>query len=129
MLYDLGNICQHLVIFAAVSAASTAIAGYASRLYKLPYSTSKLSGKQHIQELLDGNPRRICDKLGVSKHIFRCLVSTLFAKCGSCDSKWITREEQVGIFLSTSMAWWIINLQHVESMLWLGPLVNHMVIN
>ena len=63
-----------------------------------PYHTSILSGEAWVQELLHGHPRRIQTELGVHLHVFRELVFTL-RHMGHQDSKYVTLEEQLAIFL------------------------------
>lgn len=65
-----------------------------------PYHTSILSGEAWVQELLHGHPRRIRTELGVHKHVFRELVFTL-RHMEHQDSKYVTLEEQLAIFLYT----------------------------
>lgn len=65
-----------------------------------PYHTSLLSGQAWVQELLHGHPRRIRTELGVHKHVFEELIFTLH-HLGHGDSKYITLEEQLAIFLYT----------------------------
>ena len=63
-----------------------------------PYHTSILSGEMWVQELLDGHPDRILCELGVQKEIFEALICTLRA-IGTTDSKHVSLEEQLAIFL------------------------------
>jgi len=65
-----------------------------------PYHTSLLSGEAWVQELIHGHPKRIRSELGVQKHVFQELIFTL-RHLGHRDSKYITLEEQVSIFLYT----------------------------
>ena len=65
-----------------------------------PYHTSILSGQAWVQELLHGHPRRIRTELGVREHVFRQLIFTLH-HMGHGDSKYVTLEEQLAIFLYT----------------------------
>ncbi len=73
---------------------------YASPLYfKQPYHTSALSGHAWVQELKYGHPDRIYTELGVRLHVFEALVFELHTLCGLKDSRHLTLEEQVAIFL------------------------------
>ena len=65
-----------------------------------PYHTSILSGQAWVEELLHGHPRRIRTELGVHKHVFRELIFMLH-HMGHGDSKYVTLEEQLAIFLYT----------------------------
>lgn len=69
---------------------------------KQPYHTSILSGRGWVQELLDGHPERIHTELGVHKHVFMALIAKLHA-IGYTDSKSVTLEEQLAIFLYGSV--------------------------
>ncbi|KAJ7132570.1 hypothetical protein C8R44DRAFT_731227 [Mycena epipterygia] len=66
-----------------------AVVLYASPLYwKQEYHTSALSGRGWVNELLVGHPKRIKTEL-----------AQLQGLCGLADSKNVTLEEQVAIFL------------------------------
>ena len=67
-----------------------------------PYHTSILSGEMWVQELLDGHPDHILCELGVWKEVFEALICTLHA-IGTTDSKHISLEEQLAIFLYMSV--------------------------
>ena len=67
-----------------------------------PYHTSKLSGAEWVQELMDGHPERIKTELGMRLHVFKNLVTTLRA-CGLRTSKYLLCEEQTAIFLYGSV--------------------------
>ena len=72
---------------------------------RLPYHTSVLTGKGCVMELLAGHPWCIHMELGVSHEVFIALVDELHLM-GHTDSKFVSLEEQVAIFLYTS----VINL-------------------
>ena len=59
-----------------------------------------LSGYHWLLELLTGHPERIRCELGVHKEVFLQLVYEL-RTMGHSDSKSVTLEEQVAIFLYT----------------------------
>jgi hypothetical protein len=63
-----------------------------------PYHTPILSGGGWVQELLCGHPEHIRTELGVHEFVFRALISTL-QKMGHSNSKFMTLEEQLAIFL------------------------------
>ncbi|KAF9231323.1 hypothetical protein BU15DRAFT_9657, partial [Melanogaster broomeanus] len=63
-----------------------------------PYHTSALSGEAWVIELLLGHPNRICCELGMHAHVFAALVSEL-RSMGQKDSKFVSLEEQLAIFL------------------------------
>ena len=69
---------------------------------KEPYHTSLLSGYAWLQELLQGHPERIRTELGVHKDVFHSLVREL-QSMGHSDTRYVTLEEQLAIFLCTSV--------------------------
>ena len=77
---------------------------------KEPYHTSILSGYAWVQELLQGHPERIRTELGVHKEVFHALLREL-QLMGHCDSKYVTLEEQLAIFLYTSVTG--LSVRHV----------------
>ena len=83
----------------AVAGGAAVIQYMTPHLIKTPMYDSKLSGEDWVQELLNGHPGRFHDNLGMSKHVFRKLVHGLQMYAGLDDSKHITKEEQVAIFL------------------------------
>src|ERR1700682_6466607 len=72
-----------------------------------PYHTSILSGYAWVQELLHGHPERIRTELGVHKEVFHALIAEL-KSMGHGDSKYVPLEEQLAIFLYTSVTGWSI---------------------
>ena len=77
---------------------------------KEPYHTSILSGYAWVQELLRGHPERIRTELGVHKEVFHALIREL-QLMGHGDSKYVTLEEQLAIFLYTSVTG--LSIRHV----------------
>ena len=77
---------------------------------KEPYHTSILSGYAWVQELLDGHPERICTELGVHKEVFHALIREL-QSMGYGDTRYVTLEEQLAIFLYTSVTG--LSIRHV----------------
>ena len=69
---------------------------------KEPYHTSILSGYAWLQELLHGHPERIRTELGVHKEVFHALIREL-QSMGHGDTRYVTLEEQLAIFLYTSV--------------------------
>ena len=67
-----------------------------------PYHTSLLSGQAWVLELLTGHPERIYSELGVHHNVFYTLISVLKGM-GYTDSRYITLEEQLAIFLYASV--------------------------
>jgi len=70
-----------------------------SSLCKTPMHTSKLTGLAWVKELLAGHARRLHNMMGMAKHVFRRLLRELQIHGGLCDTKYVTAEEQLAIFL------------------------------
>jgi hypothetical protein len=75
-----------------------------------PYHTSALSGEAWVVELLTGHPERIRCELGVHAHVFGKLISELRA-LGHTNSKYLSLEEQLAIFLYTAVTG--LSIRHV----------------
>ena len=105
---------EDLIVQAAVTAAISAafvVIDYSQTYYdKTPYHDSALSGAAWVCELLRGHPKRIRKELGVHKHIFRALIVAL-QDAGHRQSKFVTLEEQLAIFLYTCVTG--LSLVHV----------------
>ena len=87
-----------ILITSAILSTITAILEATYRRDPEPYHTSILTGHGWIQELLSGHPERIRCELGVHCHVFEVLISEL-REMGHKNSKFVTLEEQLGIFL------------------------------
>ena len=70
------------------------------RQQPIPYHTSILSGHQWVLELIVGHLDHICCELGVWKEVFLQLLLEL-CQVGHVDSRRVTLEEEVAIFLYT----------------------------
>ena len=70
------------------------------RQQPIPYHTSVLSGHKWVLELIVGHPDRIRCELGVRKEVFLQLLLEL-RQAEHVDSRRVTLEEQVAIFLYT----------------------------
>ena len=64
----------------------------------IPYHTSALSGHQWVLELLCSHPECIQLQFGVQKEVFWMIITEL-RLLGHTDSKYVTLEEQLAIFL------------------------------
>ena len=83
-----------------ITAASTAvIAAYGSLFDKTVQHDSKLSRQEWIEELLRGHDGRFYNEMGMRKHVFWRLVKALERTVGFGDTRHISAEEQLGIFL------------------------------
>ena len=63
----------------------------------IPYHTSLLTGKMWTQELFNGHPDHICNKLGIQKHISHKLINELVSH-GFANSRHVTFKKQLTIF-------------------------------
>jgi hypothetical protein len=77
---------------------------------KEPYHTSILSSYAWLQELLHGHPKHICTELGVHKEVFHALIRVLWS-IGHGDTRYVTLEEQLAIFLYTSVT--SLSIHHI----------------
>ena len=96
-----------------VSIIATSIAAITQLFLKKepePYHTSVLTGEGWVMELLAGHPKRIHCELGVSHQVFAALISELH-ELGHSNSKFVSLEEQLAIFLYTSVTG--LTIRHV----------------
>lgn len=68
-------------------------------IIKQPMYNSNVTGQMHIQELLSGHPVRFYDELGITKLVFQKLKRELVIYSGFKDSRFISMDEQLAIFL------------------------------
>jgi hypothetical protein len=80
-------------------AGAAAAAGFASRYNKIPQHTSALTGQDWVDELLNGHSGRFYNQLGMHRHVFHKLLDTLRSLTGFDDTKYVSAEEQLMIFL------------------------------
>lgn len=85
-------------IFLLLTAKETLLL-YASRFDKVPKHTSVLSGQNWIDELIKGHDGRFYDEMGMKKHVFWKLLSVLRKDTGLQDTRNVSAEEQLAIFL------------------------------
>lgn len=88
---------------AAAIATAFAVAAIIQRRFSADFiktakNTSKLSGQEWVEELLDGHSKRFYNALGMNKHVFRQLLQELI-EAGLHDTRYVTAEEQLAIFL------------------------------
>jgi hypothetical protein len=72
---------------------------YASRFNRTPLHTSRLTGNQWVQELLDGHEERFYNEMGMSDTIFTQLLELLVREAGLHNTRYVTAREQLAIFL------------------------------
>ena len=82
-----------------IVAGGACAATYASRFDKVPQHTSKLRGQDWVNELLEGHDIRFHNELGMHKHVFQRLLKVLGRQAGLCDTRHVSAEEQLAIFL------------------------------
>jgi hypothetical protein len=87
-------------ILLSISTILEATATVLQSSVKEPYHTSTLTGKGWVLELISGHSERIRCELGVHLHVFTELLARL-RSIGHTDSKHVSLEEQVTIFLYT----------------------------
>lgn len=84
----------------ALAVGAVALAVYPT-MCKQPENTSKLSGQDWVEELLEGHPGRFHNNMGMNKHVFLKLVDELGKRAGLGPTRWVSPEEQLSIFLYT----------------------------
>jgi hypothetical protein len=91
-----------------------------------PYHTSVLSGEAWVIELLTGHPEWIRCELGMHAHAFAKLISELRA-LGYSDSKFVSLEEQLAIFLYASVTG--LSIRHIgERFQWSNETISRYVL-
>ena len=85
--------------FLFLAASRDAILLYSTRFNRVPVHTSWLSGQQWIDELVNGHDRRFHNELGLRKHTFNKLIRVLGRDAGLVDTRHVSAEEQLAIFL------------------------------
>jgi hypothetical protein len=90
---------RKIVATAAAFGTVAAAFYYTANYDKMKQHTSRISGQQWMDELLDGHPLRIKDNLGITQEGFRQLESLLIRKSGLEVTRYMSTTEQLGIFL------------------------------
>jgi hypothetical protein len=80
-------------------AARESLLLYASRFNKVPQHTSILSGQDWLDELIAGHDGRFYNEIGMHKHVFWRLLAVLRKDAGLLDTRNLSSEEQLAIFL------------------------------
>ncbi|KZV83500.1 hypothetical protein EXIGLDRAFT_569528, partial [Exidia glandulosa HHB12029] len=85
---------------AAAAAAATAVHAFHTLYDRIRIHNSVQTGYAWVHELLDAeNPSRIYDSLGMHRHVFLRLVAELGRLADIHDTRYVTAEEQVAMFL------------------------------
>jgi hypothetical protein len=83
-----------------------------------PKRNSILTGQLWLQELLNGHFERFQEQLGLSRHAFRKLSHELQQDHGLKDSRHITADEQLAIFLYFARHGSTSRLSRLRGVLW-----------
>jgi hypothetical protein len=105
------RLIQYLILLVSILISATA--NILASVYAKdpePYHTSALSGEAWVMELLSGHLERIRCELGMHAHVFAELISELRI-LGHTNSKFVSLEEQLAIFLYTSVTG--LSIRHV----------------
>jgi len=84
---------------AVIMAGYASALAYASRFEKVAQHTSALRGQQWVNELQGGHPERFKNEIGMGKHVFNKLLEVLEENGGLKDTRYVSAEEQLAIFL------------------------------
>ncbi|KAF8230864.1 hypothetical protein L208DRAFT_1279834 [Tricholoma matsutake] len=84
---------------ATIAGAVTAAVHSSQHVDKWALHTSILTGQRWLDELLTGHPSCFRCQFGMQCFVFRKLLHELEHKCGLCNTKHVTSEEQLAIFL------------------------------
>jgi hypothetical protein len=90
---------KRLTLFLAATAAAVVVTQLGPSLFPTPMNTSVLTGMAWLRELLTGHPVCFNDAFDMPKHVFQKLVHELQLHASLRNSKHISAEEQVAIFL------------------------------
>jgi hypothetical protein len=104
-LYQIISLCVSIIL-----GACTSLLQIQSARTREPYHTSILTGEGWVMELLAGHYKRIRCELGVSSEVFILLIEELRGM-GYDNSKYVTLEEQLAIFLYMSVTG--LTIRHV----------------
>ena len=85
--------------FLFLAASRDAALLYSTRFDRTPVHTSRLSGQQWLDELANGHPQRFYNEMGLRKHVFKKLIRVLGTDAGLVDTRHVSAEEQLAIFL------------------------------
>jgi hypothetical protein len=99
---DHQRLVQQVVISATILiliAARQCVLLYCSRFDKVPQHTSVLSGQGWFNELSAGHDGRFYNEFGMHKHVFRSLLSALRRDANLHDTRHVSSEEQLAVFL------------------------------
>lgn len=102
---DPDDFCRRVTLVSAIATVILLVSAreclllYGSRFDKVPQHTSKLSGQDWIDELIAGHDGRFYNEIGMKKRTFWALLSVLRRDADLRDTKHVSAEEQLAIFL------------------------------
>ncbi|KAF6145537.1 hypothetical protein GIB67_037570 [Kingdonia uniflora] len=99
MMGDYDSDKEDMIVLAVTIAAVAASHYYVNYILKEPCRNSKLTGKEYIAELVNGNPVQMCENLRMNKHVFQKLCDILRMEGSLRDTRGVDVDEQVAIFL------------------------------
>ena len=85
--------------FLFLAASRDAALLYSTRFDHTPVHTSRLSGQQWLDKLVNGHPQRFYNEMGLHKHVFKKLIRVLGMNVGLVDTRHVSAEEQLAVFL------------------------------
>jgi hypothetical protein len=100
----MATLANSLVLVVAAGLALILVGGasaacYASQFDKAPQHTSNLTGQGWVDKLLNRHDSQFYNKLGMHKHVFQRLINVLGKLAGFGNTKHVSSEEQLLIFL------------------------------
>ena len=90
--------CKKQAAGAAAALAAVAVAT-SSHLFKEPMYNSSFTGELRMQELLHAHDKRFYNSFGMKKDVFFHLKLDLQEYANFANTKYMTMDEQLGIFL------------------------------
>jgi hypothetical protein len=90
---------KKLAAIGAVLAAASVVTDSRSVPDPIPMRTSVLTGQLWLDELLEGHPTRFQEQMGMAHHVFHQLSNELQTYCGLSNTKYVSANEQLAIFL------------------------------
>ena len=93
---------KHVALLAGMTVIMAGYASalaYASHFEKVMQYISILSGQQWVDKLRKGHPKRFKNEIGMRKHVFNKLLEVLKKDGGLEDTRYVSAEEQLAIFL------------------------------
>ncbi|KAF6137393.1 hypothetical protein GIB67_036430 [Kingdonia uniflora] len=92
---------EDMIALAATTTTVVAFHYYENHISKEPCRNSKLTDKEYIAELVDGNPVWMYKNLRMDKLLKKKLCGILTIEGSLRDTRGVSVDEQVGLFLYT----------------------------